>query len=317
MKKIILLLIIAVLWIGIKTPTVEASTTQRAGIVVTSGSTLNVRKSASTSSTRISSVAHNTYLTVLSTNGSFYYVEYSEEKYGYVHSDYVKIVSSNAKKVSTNGSNLNVRYGPSTSYYAFEKIKDLDTVVVLSTSGSFSNVLFEGNKVGYVSSAYLTSSSTYKQISLKVTSYKQYDSRWASTYIGNSGKTMKQIGCLTTDMAMLESYRRGTSITPLTIAQTFSYTSSGDMYWPSNYEFSTASNYLSTAYQMLAKGKPVLIGLKNNSGGQHWVVITGHVGSNSLSSANFTINDPGSSSRTRLNEVLYSYPNFYKIAYYK
>lgn len=288
-----------------------------AGIVNTSGTNLNVRSSASTSSSVLAKVYDGAYLTILSSNGQFYHVEYNENKYGYVHKDYVKTVSRDVRQVSAGGSNLNVRYGPSTSYGIYSKVADKEYVILLNTSGNFSRVLFKGNKVGFVSSSYLSTAHTYSAKKLYLTSYKQFDSRWANVLIGNSGKTMQQIGCLTTDMAMLESYRTGTTKTPLTMRNTLSYTSSGDMYWPSNYTFSTASNYLSTAYQLLSQGKPVLIGLKKNSGGQHWVVITGFTGGNSLTASGFTIHDPGSSTRTKLSEVLSSYPNFYKIAYYK
>ena len=116
---------------------------------------------------------------------------------------------------------------------------------------------------------------------------------------------------------MTESYRRNTTVTPAYIRNNSSYTSDGSIYWPSNYTTSTNSNYLSTVYNLLKSGKPVLIGLKTSTGGQHWVVITGFSGGNTLSMGNFIVNDPGSSTRTRLSEVVNSYPLFYKIAYYK
>jgi hypothetical protein len=65
----------------------------------------------------------------------------------------------------------------------------------------------------------------------------------------------------------------------------------------------------------LKQGKPVLLGAKNVYGSQHWVVITGFAGG-SLTAANFTIHDPGSNSRTSLQQFLNVYPNFYKYFYY-
>ena len=317
MKKIILIMIMAFTVVGLfKTNADAAQKGSMAGIVQTSGSNLNVRSKASTSSTIVAKAPNQSYLMVIESSGDFYYTEYQENKFGYVHKDYVQIVSSNTKQVASEGMNLNVRKGPSTDYTITEKIADKDYVVELSRSGSWSKVLFEGNKTGYVHNDYLKSLYAYPAIALNVVRYKQYDSRWASVTIGKYGQTMQQIGCLTTDMAMIESYRTGKTITPLDMRNSSTYTASGDMYWPSNYAFSFSSNYLATSYNLLKQGKPVLIGLKKANGSQHWVTITGYVGSNSLSAANFTINDPGSSSKTRLSQVLAEYPNFYKIAYY-
>ena len=59
----------------------------------------------------------------------------------------------------------------------------------------------------------------------------------------------------------------------------------------------------------------MLFGATNRSGGQHWVVITGFTGGE-VTAANFTINDPGTSSRTTLAQFLNAYPNFYKYFHY-
>lgn len=318
MKKTLFAFILLLGLFFIPIPNVNAATSNSvAGITDTDGANLNVRKSNSINSLVITKLSDNSYLTIINTTGNWYYVEYKDNQYGYVHKDYINVVSSNTKRVNTGGSNLNVRTGPSTNYLAFDKISDNDYVVVLSSSNGWARVLFEGNKIGYVSTSYLANTTTYKSIKLNVPSYKQYDSRWAYNEVGSSGKTMKQIGCLTTAMAMSESYRRNTTITPLYYESISSYTSSGNMYWPSNYSFITSStNYLSKIYNLLNQGKPVVIGCKNSSGSQHWVLVYGYNGSNSLSSSNFLIYDPGSSTRTTLNQFLNSYPTFYKIAYY-
>lgn len=312
-----LLLFISVAATGVKNA--DAATANiKAGLVDTGGANLNVRKEASTSSTILAKLSNKSYVTVTGTNGNFYRVEYKQDYYGYVYKNYVNIVSSNTKRVSTGGGNLNVRYGPSTSYYKFETIKNNDYVVVLKTTNGWSNVLFEGNKVGYVSSLFLSSNSyTYPYIALSVPSFKQFDSRWAYSYVGQTNQTFKSIGCLTTAMAMSESYRKGYTITPPALANSLSYTSSGSMYWPSNYTVSTTSNYLSSIYQRLKEGKPVLVGAKTSSGGQHWVLVYGYKGSNSLTRSNFLIHDPGSSSRDTLDEFFNAYPIYYKIAYHK
>ena len=95
-----------------------------------------------------------------------------------------------------------------------------------------------------------------------------------------------------------------------------SYTAGGSIYWPSNYTpVTSASGYLANVYKLLKQGKPVLIGFKNSYGGQHWVVICGFTGG-SLSPANFLIQDPGSETRTNLQQLTAQYPVFYKYFYY-
>ena len=317
MKKILLFIGAIIVAFAYNIPTNAATSTSQAGQVDTNGANLNVRTSNSTSSTIKDKLKDNSYLIIISTKGNFYYVEYKDGVYGYVHKDYVDIISSNVKRVNTGGANLNVRTGPSINYPQFEKVSHNDYVIILSNEGSFSKILFEGNKVGYASNNYLSSTYTYTSKYLSVPSYKQYDSRWANLTIGSSGKTIKQIGCLTTAMAMSESYRTGTTITPAYIRNNYSYTSDGSLYWPSRYTTSTSSNYLIIIYNQLKNNKPVLIGLKTANGGQHWVIVTSFVGGNTLSASNFVVNDPGSSTRTRLNQVIANYPYFYKIAYYK
>ena len=116
---------------------------------------------------------------------------------------------------------------------------------------------------------------------------------------------------------MIESYRSGTTITPDVMARKLRYSSSGDLYWPSDYTVVTSSqSYLSGIYQKLKEGKPVLFGVKNSSGRQHWVVITGYSGGSTLTASGFMIHDPGSSYRTNLQQLLSVYPNFYKYFYY-
>ena len=116
---------------------------------------------------------------------------------------------------------------------------------------------------------------------------------------------------------MTESYRTGTTLTPAAMANKLSYAPAGWLYWPSNYVLSTdGTNYLQTVYNLLKSGKPAILGMKKSNGAQHWVVVTGFTGG-ALTAANFTINDPGSNSRTRLSDFVSVYPNFYKLVYYR
>lgn len=323
MKKtlsIILTLIITLSMIVIPIQSYGATLTSQAGVVSVSSGKLNVRKSASTGSVVLTTLQKGSYVTLISTSGNWYYVEYADGRYGYCHKDYIKLDSGKTATVNTSSTSLNVRTGAGTNYAVKDTIPKGEIVIILSTSNGWSKVLYNGTKTGYVSSQYLSTSTTstnYSKIALKVPSYKQTDSRWASVKIGSSGKTIAQIGCATTAIAMMESYRTGTTIYPDAMSKKLSYSSSGNVYWPSNYKSVTSSSgYLTKIYEKLKEGKPILFGAKKSSGTQHWVVITGYNGGSTLTASGFTINDPGSSKRTNLQHLLNEYPTFYKYFYY-
>lgn len=297
-----------------------ATLTSQAGVVSVASGGLNIRKTASTNSTILTTISKGSYVTLISTSGDWYYVEYADGKYGYCHKNYIKPDSGKTATVSTSSSSLNVRTGAGINYSVKDTIPKGDIVIILSTSGSWSKILYDGVETGYVSSRYLSTSSNtqaYPKISLNVPDFKQTDSRWANVIIGNSGKTIGKIGCATTGIAMMESYRTGTTIYPDAMSKKLSYNSSGSVYWPSHYTVVTSkTNYLDNIYKKIKEGKPVLFGARNSSGTQHWVVIKGFSGGNTLTTSGFIINDPGTKYRTNLQQFLNEYPNIYKYFYY-
>lgn len=292
-----------------------ASMDSQAGIVSVTSGNLNVRSGPSTGSARVASLGKGSYVTLISQSGSWWKVEYAKGVYGYCHADYIRTVSGSAATVQTQSGNLNVRSGAGTSYSKIGTLAKGETVIVLSSSGGWSRVLYHGTKTGYVSSQYL--SGGYPAVSLWVPNLKQMDSRWADTLVGTTGKTIAQIGCATTAIAMVESHRTGRTIHPDEMASQLKYTADGSVYWPSHFQTVTnGSGYLSKLYNLLKQGKPVLFGAQNAGGSQHWVVITGYTGGAVLTASRFTIQDPGSNSRTNLQQLLNAYPNFYKYFYY-
>lgn len=320
MRRILSFILAAALTVGTLLPlqTQAATASSKAGAVTTSGSRLNVRASASTGASVVATLNKGSYITLISKSGSWWKVEYGKGLYGYCHADYITIVEGTPVTVATQSGNLNVRSGAGTSYSKIASLSKGETVIRLRTSGGWSRILYHGTKTGYVSAQYLSGgTSGSSAVKLSVPSFKQTDSRWANVKIGASGKTMAQIGCATTAIAMMESYRTGTTIYPNAMAQKLSYTASGSVYWPSHYVTVTSSaGYLNGIYNQLKQGKPVLFGAKNVYGSQHWVVITGFTGGQSITAGRFTIQDPGSNSRTNLQQFLNLYPNFYKYFYY-
>lgn len=321
MKRTFTIIISIVILLSVFVPVkqVQAATaTSKAGAVTLSEGYLNVRADATTGARVVSTLNKGSYVTLLSKSGSWWKVEYGKDRYGYCHADYITMVQGNPATVATRSGSLNVRRGAGTSYAVAANLYKGETVIRLSTSGGWSKVLYHGTKTGYVSDQYLTgaASSGNSAIALSVPSFKQTDSRWSSVKIGTSGKTIAQIGCATTAIAMMESYRTGTTIYPDVMAKKLRYTASGSVYWPTDYTTVTDSSaYLSRIYELLRQGKPVLLGAKNAYGGQHWVVVTGFTGGE-LSTINFTIHDPGSNTRVTLQQFLNVYPTFYKYFYY-
>ncbi len=305
--------------------TAEASSTvYGAGKVTTSSTSLNVRKSASTSSAVITTLKRNSQITLINKSGNFWYVRYSASGYGYCSADYITVISKDVKTVKTTSGNLNVRSSASTSGTILTTLKSGTKIPVISTTNGWSKILYNGTKTGYVNSAYLTTSVTnntptsYKPISLSgVPNFKQTDSRWGNVIIGSSGQSIAKIGCATTAIAMLESKRTNTTIYPHNMMKKLSYTSGGAVYWPSYYtQITSSSNYLKKIYDLLEDGKPVIVGAKKSNGGQHYVVVTGVKATNSLTTSAFYINDPGSNTRTTLNQFFSAYPYFYKMLHY-
>ena len=320
MKRTVILILTLILLLGIAQlpiTTEAAALSSKAGAVTTRSSALNVRSSPSTGAAVVATLRKGSYITLLSKTGAWWNVEFGNRQQGYCHSDYITIVEGTAVTVTTQSGPLNVRSGPSTSHGKIAMLAKGETVLRLATSNGWSRILYHGIRTGYVSAQYLSGAvSGNSGVALRVPNYKQADARWASVKIGSSGKTIAQIGCATTGIAMMESYRTGTTIYPDAMSKKLKYTSSGNVYWPGHFVAVTNSTgYLNGIYQQLRQGKPVLLGAKNAYGSQHWVVITGFTGG-SLSASNFSVNDPGSNSRTTLQQFLNAYPTFYKYFYY-
>lgn len=305
-------------------PRVHAATkTSAAGIVTTQSTGLNVRAEASSKSSRLTVLPKGSYVTLLNRTGEWWYVEYAKGKYGYCAAQYItEDTGSIAGSVNTAQTGLNVRSGPGTRYSVDAVLAKGTFFVILSEANGWSRILYNGVKTGYASSTYIKSyENTYGSIALRVPYYQQTDSRWSWYPLGTQGSTIRSAGCLVTSLAMIESYRTGTTITPDVQASGMNFTAGGAAYWPSHYErayISERGACLEKIYQVLQSGRPVVVGSKNSAGGQHWVVVTGYTGSGStLSASSFTILDPGTSSRTTLAAHFAAYPIIYCQAYYK
>lgn len=156
------------------------------------------------------------------------------------------------------------------------------------------------------------------QVELEIVSYLQTDERWGDVLLGSTKKTMYDIGCATTALAMCESYLKGEEIFPDQLAEGSIYTSDGEIGWPKDYYWNYNKDmYLDFVYNKLHEGIPVLIGCSRYNGRPHWVLITGYTGDEGILKAkDFLINDPLPYGRTNLQQYLDEYPVFNKLIYY-
>ena len=208
-------------------PAKAADMDSKVGTVTVSSGRLNVRSNASSAAAIVATLNKGEYVTLLAKSGDWWKVEYEEGKSGYCHAGYIQQLNGTPATVNTASGRLNIRSGPGTGYAKIGSIGKGETVIVLSQAGGWSRILYGGTHTGYVSSDYLAQN--YAPVSLWVRDMKQMDSRWAHTIIGESGKTMSQIGCATTAIAMLEAHRTGKTVYPDVMTTMLKYTPSGSV----------------------------------------------------------------------------------------
>ena len=127
---------------------------------------VNFRSGPSTSYSVIGKFNKGDKVEYLGESGSWIKVKYSD-KTGYVYEEYVGEDTSNTTTIKyVNATSLNVRSGPSTSYSVIGKLSNGTKVEVISTSNGWSKIKYDGG-TGYVSSKYLSSSSTESSTTTK------------------------------------------------------------------------------------------------------------------------------------------------------
>ena len=126
-------------------------------------SKLNVRSGAGTNYGIIGSVVKDQTLSVVSKSGSWYKINYNGRT-GYVSSDYVQASGTTTPPAESTtytvtASTLNVRSGAGTSYASIGSVTKGQKLSVVSKSGSWYKINYNG-RTGYVSSDYVQASAT-------------------------------------------------------------------------------------------------------------------------------------------------------------
>jgi len=123
------------------------------GTVTTAGSNLNLRSGPSTASGIIASMPNGSTVEIISEQNGFYQVIFSGQT-GWASSAFIQPKAREAT-VTTQGGNLNLRSGPSTSSTIIAVMPNGSRVVVTNIFGNFYEVNF-GGRVGYASKDYIT-----------------------------------------------------------------------------------------------------------------------------------------------------------------
>ncbi len=144
--------------------------TTRTGTIVNCSSWVSMRKSASSSSSRIAKLSKGVSVTILDASGSYYKISY-DGKEGYVSSQYVQLSSGSNANTNNNTAatgtgvttgNINFRTGPSTSYSKVSgcsKVPKNASVEILGESNGWYQVRYNGY-TGYLSGEYVKLSSS-------------------------------------------------------------------------------------------------------------------------------------------------------------
>ena len=128
-------------------------------IGVVDGGSLNLRKSASTSSRVLGQYPDGVPCILLSESGGWYHVSV-DGVIGYFDADYIdKTYTTYSPDVATvttkNGGSLRLRSGPGTGYGSIKSVKNGRFVMILQKGDGWWKVTVDG-KVGYMDSSYLT-----------------------------------------------------------------------------------------------------------------------------------------------------------------
>ena len=148
---------------------IAGTTTKTIGTIVNCRVSVNVRKGASSSTTKIGEAKKGAQYTVLAVEGSWYKVQYTSTQVGYIHKDYISVktvtetetpASSNQKVTIVNCKNsVNVRSGAGKSNSLIGAAPKNAQYQLLSTikvgSDTWYKVQYTSAKVGYIHGDYI------------------------------------------------------------------------------------------------------------------------------------------------------------------
>jgi len=154
--RMISMVLAAVLLFGVLPTTAFAKGDIAYGVAFITGSSVRLRSDDSTSSKILDTTNKNEVVVVLNKEGDWYKVIYDLQE-GYMHGDYLKVSKSADAELGygkINGSSVNLRKGPGTSYSRVAQGHTGDKAYIIGIQDGWYKVIFE-NKICYIRSDYL------------------------------------------------------------------------------------------------------------------------------------------------------------------
>ena len=156
-KRIISMALALVLMVGSLSITASAAESDIIyGIGFVSASALRLRGAASTDAEVLDTAPRNDCVVVIAKEGQWYKVNYNLQ-IGYMHEDYVDVLTRENAELGygkVNGSSVNMRSGPSTSYSVVAVAAKNSKAYILGLNNGWYKVIYNG-KICYIRSDYM------------------------------------------------------------------------------------------------------------------------------------------------------------------
>ena len=155
-RRIISLVLIAVMMLGTMSLTASAAGNIMYGIGFTTGSNLRLRSNPSTNSLVVDVAPKGEVVVVVSQEGDWYKVIYNLQE-GYMHSDYVSVLTKENAELgygSVNAYDVNLRSGAGTSYNVVTQADKGDKVYIVGLNTGWYKVIFDG-RICYIRSDFV------------------------------------------------------------------------------------------------------------------------------------------------------------------
>lgn len=155
-RRIFCFFLTCVLFMGTMSVTAFAKGDIMYGIGFTTGSGLRLRSEPSTTAKVLDTAEKGEVVTVISKAGSWYKVNYNLQV-GYMHSDYLKVLTKENAELGygrINGSSVNLRSGPGTSYGKVAVGAKNDKVYIIGLNEGWYKVIY-GEHICYIRSDYV------------------------------------------------------------------------------------------------------------------------------------------------------------------
>ena len=155
-KRLMSAFLVLVLLVSCVSITASAKGDVKYGIAFVTGSNLRLRAKASSSAKILDSAPKGDVAVVISKSGSWYQVIYNQQE-GYMHSDYLKVVKTENAELGygvVNGTSVNLRKGPATSYSSVAKATKGDKAYIIGINNGWYKVILN-EKICYLRSDYM------------------------------------------------------------------------------------------------------------------------------------------------------------------